>query len=206
MNVTRFSRSAVSRAEAATVVAGLRPYRRRYDVSAPKWDREYAAGALDHYGDIRQRSRYAVLAGYLEDRQPESILDLGCGVGLLRGYLEHIEFERYVGIDPSAVAIEEATARGFSRSSFEVGTQPEPGFDAIVCNEVLYYVEDLDGLLSRIAECLNDGGRLITSVYKHPGDFAIHHRVNRVFEPVDTVDVRSTLSRHRWRLATYAVR
>jgi 2-polyprenyl-3-methyl-5-hydroxy-6-metoxy-1,4-benzoquinol methylase len=206
MNATRFVRSARSRAEATTVVAGVRPYRRRYDLEPAKWDADYASGSLDHYGDIRQRSRYAVLAGYVEDARPRTILDLGCGVGLLRGYLEHVGFERFVGIDPSEVAVEQGNGSGFSRTQFKVGLVPDGTYDVIICNEMLYYVEDLDDLFARITASLSESGRLVTSIYKHPGDFALHHLLAKRFRPIDTVDLRSTVSKHRWKLGTYAAR
>jgi 2-polyprenyl-3-methyl-5-hydroxy-6-metoxy-1,4-benzoquinol methylase len=205
MRASRFTRSAVSRIEAASVVAGLRPYRPRYDVAPSKWDSEYASGALDHYGAPHERARYAVLVGYLRDLGPRTILDIGCGVGLLRGHIEHLDFEAYVGIDPSTVAIEAAALREFNRSTFEVGSTPTGSYDAIVCNEMLYYVDDLDDLLGRIATCLTPDGRLVTSIYKHPGDFALHRRLASAFRLVDAADVRNAVSRHRWKLAVYAV-
>ena len=131
---------------------------------------------------------------------------MGCGVGLLRGHIEHLGFEAFHGIDPSSVAVEAAVARGFARASFAVGTEPTGEHDVIICNEMLYYVEDLGALLARIADCLNPDGRLVVSVYKHPGDFALHRIIEQHFRPVHAVDVRNRHTPHRWRLASYAVR
>jgi 2-polyprenyl-3-methyl-5-hydroxy-6-metoxy-1,4-benzoquinol methylase len=206
VGAVRFTRSAASRLEALAVSSGLRPYRPRYHVAAATWDSDYASGALDHYDAPHERARYAVLVGFLREHAPRTILDVGCGVGLLRAHIEHLDFTAYHGIDPSAVAIQAATQRGFGRSTFEVGTTPTGKYDAVVCNEMLYYVDDLDGLLECIRQSLVPGGRLITSVYKHPGDFALHRLLARHFRAIHAVDVRNSLTRHRWKLASYEAR
>lgn len=206
MKASRYARSARSRAEAAAVVLGVSKYRPRYDLPAQKWDGEYAAGVLDHYGAFNQQARYSTLVGNLETLAPKTILDVGCGVGLLRQHIDHVPFEHFTGIDPSKVAIEKATSRGHDRTTFTVGTEPTGEFyDAIVCNEMLYYADDLDHLLEVLGRSLTEGGRLLTSVYKHPGDFALHHRLGKTFRLVDAVDVRNTVSGHRWKLACYGL-
>ena len=205
MRAARFARSAASRLEGLSVLSGMRDYRPRYDIAASSWDADYASGALEHYGSPYERVRYSVLIGFLRVLEPRTILDLGCGVGLLRAHIEDLGFEEYLGIDPSAVAIESARAQEFSRSHFEVGTHPTGIHDVIVCNEMLYYVPDLDDLLGRIAASLAPGGKLVTSIYKHPGDFALHHRLSRAFRTVTGADVRNPLTRHRWKLAVYEV-
>lgn len=204
MKLSRYARSARSRATAAAVVLGVSKYQPRYDLAAQTWDAEYAAGVLDHYGAFVQQARYSALVGYLETLAPNTILDVGCGVGLLRERVEHLAFKHFTGIDPSEIAIEKATNRGYDRTTFAVGTEPNgERYDAIVCNEMLYYAADLDHLLEVLSRSLTDGGRLLTSVYKHPGDFALHHRLGKTFRLVDAVDVRNTVSGHRWKLACY---
>lgn len=206
MRAQRFTRSASSRLEALSVTSGLRSYRPRYEVAAETWDEDYASGSLDHYAAPHEQARYAVLVGHLSALAPRTILDLGCGVGLLREHVEHLGFEAYLGLDPSSVAIEAASARGFSRSRFEVGTLPVGVHEVIVCNEMLYYVDDLDDLLTRVSGSLAPGGRLVTSIYKHPGDFALHRRLAQAFTVEAAVDVRNLLTPHRWKLAVYAAR
>ena len=202
----RIVRSAGSRAEALAVLAGVRAHRPRYDIAASSWDSDYASGELDHYDAPHEAVRYAVLVGYIRDRRPRTILDIGCGVGILRRHVDHLDFNKYVGIDPSRAAVDVAAGLGYDRTDFEVATVPTGAHDVIVCNEMLYYVDDLDDLLERIGDCLTPDGRLVTSVYKHPGDFALHRILERRFRAVHAVDVRNRHTPHRWKLASYALR
>jgi 2-polyprenyl-3-methyl-5-hydroxy-6-metoxy-1,4-benzoquinol methylase len=197
------------------VRAGMLPYRQRWVLSSADWDREYGGGVLDFYGDLRELARYSVLIGYVRAHgaalgTAPSILDVGCGVGLLRERLPDGEVGRYVGIDPSTVAVQQGTARGFRDAEFVVGATPEAGsgpFDLIVCNEVLYYVEDLGLLLGRLEELLAPGGRLVSSIVRHPGAIALDRALDEHFTRHDAVVVHSeTGPGNAWRVALHGRR
>jgi len=208
MSLASRSRRLAAQARGLGVRTGLLRYRRRWALSAKDWDREYTRGVLDYYGELRELGRYSALVGYIRflGERP-TILDVGCGVGLLRSRLADEDVGRFVGIDPSEVAIAEARRAGHADSHFHVGDAPEPGlgsFDIVVCNEVLYYVDDLDALLDRIASALKPGGHLLTSIFRHPGDVALHRALDRHFERVDAIDVSSqTGPANAWRAACY---
>ena len=103
---------------------------------------------------------------------PPNILDVGCGFGTL---LEHIPKKwenRYLGIDFSLEAIKAAkrkhlkfTGAQFVNISVEA-FRATSSYDAIVFNEVLYYV-NLTEVLPRYASYLttNPPGYIITSNY-----------------------------------------
>ncbi|MCW2986143.1 MAG: class SAM-dependent methyltransferase [Conexibacter sp.] len=193
------------------VRAGVLPYRKRWVLSSEDWDREYGGGVLDYYGDLRELARYSVLVGYIRNHPgTPSILDVGCGVGLLRERLPDGEVGRYVGIDPSAVAIEQAQGRGWRDAEFVVGATPETElgtFDVIVANEVLYYVDDLAFLLGRLEALLAPGGLLVTSIVRHPGDVSLDRALDERFEQRDAVVVRSeTGPGNAWRVALHGRR
>ena len=93
----------------------------------------------------------------------------------------------YVGVDLSAAAVEVAERRGLRRSQFVVGDVADLDlgrFDLIVLNEMLYYVEDVDGFLDRL-------GLLLVSMWRHPGDRSLWRRVDEVFALVDRVEARN---------------
>jgi 2-polyprenyl-3-methyl-5-hydroxy-6-metoxy-1,4-benzoquinol methylase len=182
--------------------AGVVPYSRRWVLSADDWDREYDRGVLDYYGDLRELARYSVLTGYVRARGDRpSILDVGCGVGLLRERLR-----RFVGTDPSAVAIARAQEH-HPGDEFVVAELPDAAlgpFDVVVCNEMLYYVEDLDALLARIHSLLAPGGWLLSSIVRHPGDVTLHRALDGRFERRDAVVVTSQSGPgNAWRLACH---
>jgi 2-polyprenyl-6-hydroxyphenyl methylase/3-demethylubiquinone-9 3-methyltransferase len=193
------------------VRAGVLPYRKRWVLSSNDWDREYGGGVLDFYGDLRELARYSVLVGYIRAHGEEpSILDIGCGVGLLRERLPDNQVGRYVGIDPSTVAIEQARDRDLPCAEFHVAETPELDlgpFDVVVCNEVLYYVEDLGILLDRIGGLLAPGGCLVTSIVRHPGDVSLHRALDARFERLDAVVVQSESGPgNAWRVALHGRR
>ena len=105
--------------------AGVLPYEpERW--STDQWTDAYRAGTLDYYGGLDELARYSVIVGYIgwfatTCHRPPSVLDIGCGVGLLRSRLESVPFSDYVGVDLSDAAIHAATARAHTRSRFVVG-------------------------------------------------------------------------------------
>jgi SAM-dependent methyltransferase len=193
------------------VKAGLSPYRRQWLLSPADWDASYASGSLDFYGALREQGRYGVLVGFTRafKRKPR-ILDLGCGVGVLRARIPDENVAGYVGIDPSQVAIERARAQQFPSSVFEVGERPAADaglFDLIILNEMMCYVEDLEDLLENLKRHLAPDGRLLTSMFHHAGDVALHRAVTRHFTEIDVVEVvRSNYKPlHVWRIGCYAL-
>ncbi len=106
-----------------------------------------------------------MIVGLLAERGPSAtILDVGCGDGVLYQRFRPIGCERDVGIDMSDVAVSMAAEGARPEAEFVAGDaavyQPESTFDAIVFNEVLYYFPDPPGSwpamlprLSRPAAC-----------------------------------------------------
>jgi 2-polyprenyl-3-methyl-5-hydroxy-6-metoxy-1,4-benzoquinol methylase len=196
-----------ARLQDLAVRTGLRPYQRRWVLSAQDWDREYERGVLDYYGELRELARYSVLIGYVRERGADlRVLDVGCGVGLLRGRLPAGTVGRFVGTDPSEAAIAQARA-AFPGDAWHVAALPDAAlgpFDVIVCNEMLYYVEDLDALLARLDSLLAPGGRLLSSIVRHPGAFTLDRALDGRFRRRDAVVVRSESGPgNAWRLACH---
>jgi len=189
---------------------GLVPYRQPFPADTTQWDKDYSTDELDFYAAFRERARYAVLLGYLNAREAGlSILDVGCGVGLMRDRIPDHLVGRFCGCDPSAVAIQEAQDRAWLNSEFHVEAMPSAAlgeFDVIICNEMLYYVDDVDALLVRLASMLKPGGWLLSSVTRHPGDSVLHEKLDRHFLRIDAVTVKSEVAALKWRLACHAKR
>jgi SAM-dependent methyltransferase len=180
--------------------------RKRHGPSGPEaWDREYEGGELEREAGINELAHYGVLIAYLIFFDARRILDVGCGGGLLRKRLAAVPFERYVGLDPSPAALERARGLEDERTTFvlaesvpaELGT-----FDAVVANEMLYYVDDADDFLGHVNDILEPGGHLLSSIWRHPRDVLLHRSLHEHFELVDAVDVvqRSGAVRPVWRV------
>src|SRR5438477_9577372 len=101
------------------IQVGILDYRRAVAVpSLSAWTEEYETGRWDYLRKVDQLARYILLAGYAELFSPKAILDVGCGEGLMRASVNHLEFERYLGVDPVAVAIERAQVLADERTQF----------------------------------------------------------------------------------------
>lgn len=179
-----------------TGILGYQPERR----SAEAWTESYDAGHLAYYGDLRELGRYSAILGYVSwfgrtaPGGTPSILDVGCGPGLLRERLDPAAFSEFVGVDVSEAAITEAVSRQHPRSRFLVGDvmSLELGrFDVIVLNEVVYYVADVPVFLARLRALLTPGGVVVVSMWRHPADRVLWRTIDGVLPIVDRVEVRN---------------
>jgi 2-polyprenyl-3-methyl-5-hydroxy-6-metoxy-1,4-benzoquinol methylase len=188
-----------------------------------EWDDEYRVGAWDVLRTELERPRYRALATRVSGANtgaPRRILDLGCGTGVLRSHLETGSVESYTGVDWSAEAVKEAHRGGHARSSFHVASivdwEPDDRYDAIVFNEVLYYLPEPVAVAERYSAYLSDAGSLLVSMWcpstvqdRRPakpsilrarlGLWRIWRALGRRFDVVhDTVAQTSAL--RRWRI------
>jgi 2-polyprenyl-3-methyl-5-hydroxy-6-metoxy-1,4-benzoquinol methylase len=121
----------------------------------------------DWQGCTEGNSYQATLYSYLGSLiLPAShVLDVGCGMGALSQSLP--ADCHYIGVEPSADACKEANSRGLLCAH---GTaedyRPTGTFDAIIFNEVLYYMGDPVTVLEKYAMYLKPGGRLIVSIWQ----------------------------------------
>jgi 2-polyprenyl-3-methyl-5-hydroxy-6-metoxy-1,4-benzoquinol methylase len=158
------------------VGSGMRRYRPQRS-SVQSWERAYTSGGWDFLSDLYELPRYSLLIGYLR-KYPgtPTVLDIGCGTGLLRELLADEDFSTYSGIDLSAEAIKRAAPLIDGRTSFTVGdamTIDLPSADVVLLNEMLYYSPSPGALLERVASTVRPGGLVLTSIYRHGGDRAL---------------------------------
>src|SRR5262249_53456506 len=90
---------------------------------AIEWDAEYDAGVWETLDSTAQVAHYAVIAGYIHHLYPDgaTVIDAGCGHGVLFRQLERLPLRGYVGFDHSAAAIARAAASAAAQARFEVG-------------------------------------------------------------------------------------
>jgi len=105
---------------------------------------------------------------YLPTNKDARILDVGCGPGLLLGYLVRLGYANAIGIDISCAQITAAAAYGLRDRAiladvFDYAAQKGTIWDVIVCNDVIEHIS-LDKLLtlpSLFAKSLRPGGIVI---------------------------------------------
>ena len=141
-----------------------------FEYEKPRWDTEYLSDKWTYLRGIQELSRYSVVVGYARFLHPEgSVLDLGCGEGILQERLGSTNYRRYLGVDVSQAAIELARSRQNENTGFvcaDVATfVPDAPFDVIVFNEVLYYLDDPVGVMRHYERHLKPGGIFILSMF-----------------------------------------
>jgi SAM-dependent methyltransferase len=164
----------------------VRPILRRNDADENRrgnWKRLRAA---------EEFPRYAAVAMLIEKYAPDGfILDVGCSQGILQ---ERVGYARYLGIDTSAAAIARASAKTDDRTSFQVADasryQPQQPVDAVVLNEVVYYLSQPLATVHRYGRYLAAGGVLILCNVDCWATRRLRRRLATGLRCVDSVDVR----------------
>jgi SAM-dependent methyltransferase len=179
--------------------------------SPERWAKSYRGGEWDYLGDLGELPRYSVLIGYLlHFGIPAELLDVGCGEGVFRTRIDPLPFTRYVGVDPTAEAIERARRLEDTRTSFVLGDVLEVDvggpFDAVILNEVLYMVADPEAVVERTVALVRPGGLVLTSIWRHAGDDHLWRLLDRRLRRLDRVEVRNRANPSAllgWRMGCY---
>jgi 2-polyprenyl-3-methyl-5-hydroxy-6-metoxy-1,4-benzoquinol methylase len=143
------------------------PYR---PTDASTLDVEYASGAWEYLRGPTEVARFAVIAGYIQVFRPgASVLEIGCGEGILQERLNPASYSRYLGVDISPEAIRKACVKQRHRVSFVAADAnaytPDEQFDAIVFNECLEYFAEPLTAVHRYEAALRPHGLFIISMF-----------------------------------------
>ena len=183
-------------------LADLHCRRRAGDVPVPReiWEAEYRCGKWAYLQGLEQGARYSVIAGYIEGlNRHGSILDVGCGEGILLDRLGSFAYSKFVGIDISHTAVERAKTKHCERALFVQASAEEFAsralFDAIVFNEVLYYLHDPLAVAGMYCRNLKAHGLLITSMYAGSERAeAIRRLLKKFYATADEVMIKNNSS------------
>jgi 2-polyprenyl-3-methyl-5-hydroxy-6-metoxy-1,4-benzoquinol methylase len=161
--------------------------------SAQTWETQYAAGRWDFLAGLSELARFSILAGYICHLKPGgTVLDTGCGQGVLLRRLPKSCYSKYVGIDLSGSAVSSAQEYGNERSTFLAADcenySPTEQFDVIVFNEVLCCLQDPLRTVERYVRSLNADGLLLVSLCTAArGSSAILSKLKRAYSTIDEV-------------------
>ena len=174
-----------------------------HDYRPPKWEAEYGSGRWAYMHELAELSRYSVIVGYARFLRPGgSILDLGCGEGILQQRLGVESYSAYLGVDISQTAIERARARSDASTSFacaDVATfTPGCRFDVIVFNEVLYYLRDPVPVMQHYQRFLEPNGIFIVSMFADEHTRANWATLERAYDFIDETSAGNARSGFAW--------
>lgn len=113
-------------------------------------------------------NRFQFILKYVREYKDPSVLDLGCGTGILVAFpLAELGYDvTGVDIDPRSIAVAEKE-NPFPNLTFFCSdfTEyfPEKKFDVIIAAEIIEHLDDPESLLLAIKRMLNPGGTVIIS-------------------------------------------
>jgi 2-polyprenyl-3-methyl-5-hydroxy-6-metoxy-1,4-benzoquinol methylase len=143
---------------------GYRPQR----VSADAWDREYRDGRWSFLESMGCVAGTAAIMGYVQFLAPASILDVGCGAGILANKLKVLPYRSFLGIDLSPEAVAQADAAADARTTFAAADaetfETDRRFDVIIFNQCMYYMRDPRATIAHYARFLSPNGRIIVAM------------------------------------------
>lgn len=165
-------------------------------ISKTRWDEEYSNGSWSFLESPDELPRYSIIHGLISFFNAfDSILDVGCGDGVLYDKLKPLPFMRYEGIDISESAISQANRKKNSLTEFRVSTieafHTDKHFDCIVFNEVLTYLENPSSIISKYISFLKPSGILIISMHVNQKSLFIWDSLSKNFDFIDETMVKN---------------
>ena len=187
---------------------------RRFGRGAPVprriWEAQFAEGVWNYLETEEEAAHYQEIVSMCSELpESSSLLDVGCGAGVLLKYLRlrlGTSRIRYSGIDISENAISQLRAffPEVSCERHDPETASVPGqFDAIVFNESLYYFKNPMRLVHRLVQNnLNPGGILVVSMCEYGAHDQLWHRLERDF-PLKAASAVTNGRGQRWFIKTF---
>ena len=176
-------------------------------VAKSTWEKQFANGDWDVLASESEAKHYEVIVQFYNNyARGKAVLDVGCGQGVLYGYLNKANPDKFIyqGIDISENAIKQASRRyeniKFKNLDFENEILNEK-FDVIIFNESLYY---FNRPLSKIKGCvqnyLNKEGLIIISMCNYLGNDVIWEKLKKNYQFLETRDVVNK-KEQEWKVA-----
>jgi len=122
------------------------------------------------YADVSGPDARDVAFRAVLEREPEAVLEVGCGEGELAERILAEPGIDVVAVDLSPRMVELAASRGLDARVADVQSLPfaDASFDVVVAAWMLYHVPDLDRGLAEVVRVLRSGGALV-AVTNAPG-------------------------------------
>jgi trans-aconitate methyltransferase len=168
---------------------------------ASRWDRIYREG---YQLDIREQdARYGALLALMERYDsPRSILDVGCGEGILEQKFRRLSKSPMLGIDYSEEAINLATAKRIPACEFICANyrqcKLQQEFGIIVLNESLYYVDNVVETLDELSQHLSSDGVFIVSMFDAFSTRHIWRALRTHYAVLRSIVVRDEINGKKW--------
>ncbi len=176
-----------------------------------RWNKQYKSGRWDSLESEKELKRYKKIIEFIDNygASNPSILDIGCGYGVLTMYMQNTPYSYFCGIDFSKVSIDKAKKLNYKNSDFEVADAinylPKQKFDIIVFNEAFYYIHEKEKntVMARMLDALNPNGLLISSIYREGIGCWEYFKENESLQELDFSTVRTNEELRYWKVGVY---
>jgi len=176
-----------------------------------RWDKQYKSGKWENLKSEKESMRYFQIIDYLKKYGPKnpSILDIGCGDGVLNERMKGFVFSYFLGLDFSKVSIDQAKRKNFPKAEFVsedvISFIPSRNFDAIVFNEAFYYIHETEknNVLDRMLDHLNQDGIIITSIYREGAGCWEYFKENPKLKELEFTTVNTDEDLQYWKIGVY---
>jgi 2-polyprenyl-3-methyl-5-hydroxy-6-metoxy-1,4-benzoquinol methylase len=149
---------------------------------------ERAAGEDMASEDYWAQTRARIIRRWIGERDPQSVLDVGCGSGYLTAEIARVDPQRkLLGIDINEDSIQVAKRRD-TPARFEVGDAfdlPAGEYDCVVYGDVLEHFDAPEELLAQGRQTLSSDGAIIVSVPAFQALYGPHDEHNGHAERYD---------------------
>jgi 2-polyprenyl-3-methyl-5-hydroxy-6-metoxy-1,4-benzoquinol methylase len=146
-----------------------------------RWNYQFASGRWEGLRDPIEQERLGKTADLVRElttplrkesngQYSPNILEIGCGEGFFRQYLNDSDFKNFIGTDLSDVAIEHANQHFKDEKTLFLSSDmhlfiPMEQYDFIIFNECVYYTPDVVALVKRYFPYLKPNGYIIISIH-----------------------------------------
>ena len=171
------------------------------------WEKQFNTGAWDYLESKNEAQHYQAIIKFFDQlKSKKSVLDIGCGKGVLYKYLKEngsLPGIEYRGIDLSENATSAAIQRfpgiNFQQLDFEKNNV-EKKFDVIIFNESLYYFPLPLRILDKCySQNLNDNGVFIISMFDYPGHNEIWQKIAKHYQVIMAEEVKND-NGEKWKI------
>lgn len=175
-----------------------------------RWNKQYKSGRWKNLGNDIERERYSTIADFINthgNKNP-SVLDLGCGEGILCERMEKGSYSKFVGMDFSSESIKQAIEKNLKDATFIEADlhyfKPEKPYDVIVFNEAFYYVHDSEKakVLQTMIDALKENGIIINSIYREGVSSWKYFKKNDL-EQIDFKTITTSEEKTYWKIGAY---
>ncbi|MFJ4851608.1 MULTISPECIES: class I SAM-dependent methyltransferase [unclassified Streptomyces] len=182
------------------------------ETTREEWNEQFRSGRWDYLTEGPEQARYVEIRNRVLAAGAASVLDVGCGTGVLRDCLGDAFTGRYVGVDWSHAALAGRIRRpGETLVCADASRLPLRGtFDVVVLSEVLYYLDEPAAAVDRMLGLVAPGGQLLVSLYqppaeRHPAWHALIAALDRVVRALSDTEYRLTTDDGRRNWLLYAI-